>query len=151
MKAYVIKNNEGKYCQISFNGWMNFVSELCCAYIYHSQQGAEKLIKCHELEDCEVVEITIAEGDLEEENRELKAKLETAEYWNRKYDDLLEQFHNYKLKIFEYAQRLMSLGKAFEPDVVKFLELTKEDVDRYINTQLDFTQQAKESEKDEKI
>lgn len=69
MKAYVIKNKEGKYCQISFNGWIGFVSELCCAYIYHSKKGAERIIKCHALDDCEVVEITIVEGDLEQQIR----------------------------------------------------------------------------------
>jgi hypothetical protein len=76
MKAYMIKNKEGKYCQISFNGCINFVSELYCAYMYHSQQGAEKIIKCHELEDCKVVEITIYEGDLEEKCKELEKALE---------------------------------------------------------------------------
>ena len=77
MKAYVIKNKEGKYCQISFNGWIGFASELYNAYIYHSKQGAEGIIKGHkyQLEDCEVVEITVAEGDLEKENRVLKEAL----------------------------------------------------------------------------
>lgn len=85
MKAFVIKNKEGKYCQITFNGWINFVSELCCAYIYHSKQGSEKIIKCHELTDCEVVPVTIAEGDLEQAIRkqvcdEIREKLKMNEY-----------------------------------------------------------------------
>ena len=148
----MIKNKEGKYLRL-FDEYFCLVENEFCediieAAFFETKEYAEWKVFGTGLIDYTIVPITICEGDLEEENRVLKAKLENAERWNKKYDDLLEQFHNYKLKMFEYAQRLMALGKAFEPNVIEFLELTKEDVDRYINAQLDLIQQAKESEKD---
>lgn len=70
MKAYAIKDKEGKYCQITFNGWINFVSELCCAYMYHAKQDAEKSIDVWNLSDCQVVEITIEETKKELEGQD---------------------------------------------------------------------------------
>ena len=62
MKAFVIKNNEGKY----FTNTYAWVTQICHAYIDDSKESIEKLIEdCHYiLGNCKPVEITIAEGDL---------------------------------------------------------------------------------------
>ena len=71
MKAFVIKNKEGKY----FAGFDNlnvFVTEkdITNAVIYRADRYKKyELENTPEFEDCEVVEITIAEGDLEHQIR----------------------------------------------------------------------------------
>lgn len=61
MRAFVIKNKEGKYWQWLFNHEPDWEEKLYNAFLHYSKEDAEKIIKCHELEDCEVVEITIEE------------------------------------------------------------------------------------------
>lgn len=64
-KAFVIKNREGKYWQLFYNNESEFVDEIYNAFMHYSRENAGKDIDLWELENCEVVEITIAEGDLE--------------------------------------------------------------------------------------
>lgn len=62
MKAYVIKNKEGKY----FDKVNSFFCRLEYAWcIFYTIEEANYYIDYYGLKDCEVVEITIAEGDLE--------------------------------------------------------------------------------------
>ena len=91
MKAYVIKNKDGKYFVTIF-GKPIFSKEISDAYMNADKQNLNYIINDKSIKDCTIVPITICEGDLVEENRVLKAKLETAEYWNRKYDDLQEEY-----------------------------------------------------------
>ena len=97
MKAYVIKNKEGKYyiryIANSYNdsGYVEF-GTLDYAAMYEKRIGAEntkEFIEKNEykfhIKDCEIVEITIAEGDLEkqlaEKDKEIKLlKCEMVEY-----------------------------------------------------------------------
>ena len=117
MKAYVIKNKEGEYCQISFNGWIGFASELYNAYIYHSKQGAEGIIRDHksQLGDCEVVEITIIETkDLEKDkDKEIE---ELKERWqeNKKemyfeYKKLQKEFEIKDKELFDTQEQLQQI------------------------------------------
>lgn len=75
MKAFIIKNKEGKYFQWLFNYEPDWEDKLYNSFMHYSKEDAEKSIIQWQLEDCEVIEITIAEGDLEKENRVLKSKL----------------------------------------------------------------------------
>lgn len=67
MKAYVIKNKEGKYWQWLFNNEPDWEEKLYNGFMHYSQKDAEKSIEQWQLKDCKVVEITIAEGDLEKQ------------------------------------------------------------------------------------
>lgn len=67
MKAYVIKNKEGKYKTESVGVEMQsyFLRDICCSEIFTDYECA----CCYCPSDCEVVDITIAEGDLEKKVR----------------------------------------------------------------------------------
>lgn len=90
MRAFVIKNKEGKY----YDYWADcMIDKLDSTCIYLEKEQAEKDIVNCKSED--VVEITIAEGDLEEENKQLKEQLV-------KKDKEIEQLttvNNYLFKI----------------------------------------------------
>lgn len=83
MKAFVIKNKEGKYYDCWAMDFTDIINE--CA-IYQDKQTAENDIKnciknneylgCKN--DCEVVEITIAADNLQKENEVLHRALELA-------------------------------------------------------------------------
>ena len=65
MKAYVIKNKEGRYYRESDVG-LNFTTILSNANMYIDKIDAEMWIKENLiLKGCKVQEITVAEGDLE--------------------------------------------------------------------------------------
>lgn len=75
-KAFVIKNKEGKY----FDYWAAcFADELDVTCIYLEKEQTKKDIVSCDLKDCEIVEITIAEGNLEQENKHLKRLLDAKE------------------------------------------------------------------------
>jgi hypothetical protein len=71
MKAYVIKNKEGEYKREDIIEYIwkettsYFSKDIRCADIFTE----EEMAKCYCPKDCKVVEITIAEGDLEKEIR----------------------------------------------------------------------------------
>lgn len=141
-KYYVIKNKEGKYYYgFSFiTSSDHFGNDIKDAHIVEEYElNMFKLTK-----NCSFVPITICEGDLEEENRVLKAKLETAEYWNRKYDGLLERVNDIK-KAFRH---LIKDHIEIINEINGFpLSAEKEEIDEYFDKCI---QQAKESEKDER-
>jgi len=78
MIAYAIKNKEGKFWQFLHNDESEFVDEIYNAFFNYSKQDAEKTICAWGLKDCEVVEVTIAKGDLEQELAIYKQALELA-------------------------------------------------------------------------
>lgn len=88
MKVYVIKNKERKYLQL-YNDDPEFDDEIYNAFMYYSKKSAEKDIVLLGLKDCKVVEITIAEGDLEEElaekDKEIKSLKQQIENNHRDY------------------------------------------------------------------
>ena len=75
MKAYVIKNKEGKYWRSKFDkeGNILLTDDIVDAMPY--EEDELKMLECPK--DCTIVPITICEGDLEEENRVLKKALES--------------------------------------------------------------------------
>ena len=73
MKAYVIKN-EDEYLMQNSENRLYFTKYLDKAEIFSDYE----LAKCDCFSCCEVVEITIAEGDLEQEIAVLKRALELA-------------------------------------------------------------------------
>ena len=77
MKAYVVKNKEGKYLSKYFNYNYSKPEEeyrhICTTKNILNAKLLDKKYEC--INDLDCVEITIAEGDLEKENRVLKSKL----------------------------------------------------------------------------
>lgn len=78
MKAWMIKNKDGEYCDCCL--WSS--EKIYDGDIYEKKEDAENDAKEwneeYPADKFEVVEITIAEGNLEEENRVLKRALELA-------------------------------------------------------------------------
>ena len=74
MKAYVIKNKEGKF----FVGEDLYLKSFSCAKIFTKYEIKKVFEEIEMPKDCTIVHITISEGDLEEENRVLKKALELA-------------------------------------------------------------------------
>lgn len=71
MKAYVIKNKVHGYFGVNNMYQYPEWSSIDLAYYFKTEEEAEKF-KNKNYPTCKVVEITIAEGDLEEENKVLK-------------------------------------------------------------------------------
>lgn len=69
MKAYVIKNKEGTYFSYTDDDYgFNFDKSIDCAFIFTKRDDAERekdfiLRDCYNIDDVEVVPITIYEGD----------------------------------------------------------------------------------------
>lgn len=76
MKAFVVKNKEGKY--LYEYGYCNFGDNISYVHVEEDRKELENLLENYKLVlgDCEVVEITIAEGDLEQENKQLKERIQ---------------------------------------------------------------------------
>lgn len=74
MKAYVIKNKVHGYFGVNNMYQYPEWSSIDLAYYFKTEKEAKEF-KNKNYPTCKVVEITIAEGDLEEENRILKSKL----------------------------------------------------------------------------
>lgn len=66
MKAFVIKNKEGEYFDKE-NCFFFGPDYACCKHIYYTIDDAKRHIDYYGLKDCQIVEITIAEGDLEQQ------------------------------------------------------------------------------------
>lgn len=67
MKAFVIKNKEGKYWQWLFNHEPDWEDKLYNGFMCYFKEDAKKSIIQWQLKDCEVVEVTISEGNLEQQ------------------------------------------------------------------------------------
>ena len=79
MKAFVIKNEEGKYLKRGFTRFENPEKDGVFNtghFYYENKEEAKSDIVCYGLEDCKVVPVTIAEGDLEQENKKYKKDYE---------------------------------------------------------------------------
>ena len=81
MKAYVIKNKEGKYFGYydSENNRYEFSKKPKRFIMFNTLRDANKIKNLWKMNKCEPVEITIIEGDLEQENKQLKALLDAKE------------------------------------------------------------------------
>lgn len=80
-KCYVIKNNKGKYFGYydTEHNKMEFSNKPQRFIMFNTFRNAKKIKNFWGMEDCEVVECTICEGDLEKELEELKQQLEATE------------------------------------------------------------------------
>lgn len=114
MKAFVIKNKDGKYF-VNFNIWAKSITNV---YIETDKEVLENLIEMHPdfLNDCEVVKTTIAEGDLEQQLAEKDEEIKSLE----NQLDICQVGHKianqYSQEIFEkYQQKLQEL----EPQIRK--------------------------------
>lgn len=125
MKAYVIKNKEGKYL---------FFEDVVNATVFETKEYAELKVFGTGLTDYKIVPITICEGDLEEENRVLKRALELA---------CLELFYKSNIKTIQGGA-----GEWAYWEVARFMQEAKEEQEQLKKID-EFVQQAKESENDE--
>ena len=109
MKSYIIKSKEGLYLSKYYNYDYSRVDGYYKRVCWTNNLLNAKIFKKEPIlkneSDCEVIEITIAEGDLEQQLaekdkkiEELKTKLETAEYWNKKYDNAVEEIEELKFE-----------------------------------------------------
>ena len=96
MKAFVIKNKEGKYLQYFTDMYrFDFTDKLINAMFYEQWEQDSINYALKTIPDCdEVVEITIAEGDLEQENKQLKEQLAEKELEAIRWE---EHFNNAKI------------------------------------------------------
>lgn len=104
MKVYAIKNKKGKY----FDDFQDFeTNNICDARLFDTYE--EALSFCPKNCDCEVVEITIAEGDLEQQLAIIKRALLKAS--KEAFGDKISVVNsNYSKKITnskEYAEYLI--------------------------------------------
>lgn len=96
-KAFVIKNKTGEYLAVS-GDYEHYWATIDFAHYFRFLNGTHNAKQeAEEFRDgrypnCEVVEITIAEGDLEEENRLLKRAFENC---YSKFQDIAKE-NNYK-------------------------------------------------------
>lgn len=117
MKAFIIKNKEGKYFA-GFNNLNVFVTEkdITNAVMYRADRYEKyELENAPEFKDCEVVEITIAEGDLEQD-----IKLDNA-FWKQECDSLqktlaekdkeIEELKFEKRNLFGLIEKVSSKGQ----------------------------------------
>ena len=158
MKAYVIKN-EMFYAR----GTTQWVDELPFASIFNKKEDAEKLkneIK-EEFDDCnpQVVTLTICEGDLEEENRQLKQQLaektltieqinkafiENRSLWKGKYEQSNQDKISFAVEQLEKVKELL-LEKCGETYSKTYCGID-EDIEEIISKQIN---ELKEIMKDE--
>ena len=88
MKAYVIKNKEGKYKEPHLDIREFYTDILAEAEIWIERKDAEYFCP----QDCEVVEITITEGDLEQELNKYKSLyIENEKVVDYQHDKLSEK------------------------------------------------------------
>lgn len=84
MKAYVIKNKEGKYFSVADNyNYEHYWTTLDFAHYFRYLEGHDAKAEAEDYRntrypDCQVVETTIAEGDLEQQLAIYKQALELA-------------------------------------------------------------------------
>lgn len=114
MKAFVIKNKEGKYFA-GFNNLNVFVTEkdITNAVMYRADRYEKyELENALEFKDCEVVEITIAEGDLEEN-------------FEKEHDKLIDDFQQEREKLCKQIKVESDARKRFVKELKVYKEALK--------------------------
>lgn len=144
MKAYVIKNKEGKYFkQCSDNESVDFTDNILSCELYAKRIGAESTRDFifrnaykFNIEDLETVEITIAEGDLEQEIKELKTRISELEDkdWYESCIKQLEEQNDKLIKERDEIQKELETSvdywknEVFKKIEVKLTGVTKEKI-----------------------
>lgn len=141
MKAYVIKNKEGLYYTTHLNYEDIHTEDISEASIYDRKIANDiKLFldktTCQYGEKWEVVEITIAEGDLEQEIEELKTRISELEDkdWYEKCISQLEEQNDKLIKERDEIQKELETSvdywknEVFKKMEVKLTGVTKEKI-----------------------
>ena len=134
MKAFVIKVKENCYWLGGFYGKNNY-DDIAHAKVYINKTQAEK--QCKLVNEsyghiAKVIEITIAEGDLEQENKQLKKerkslrrKLELEEKNNLENitdaDEIIEQLKEQLSKELTQVHKTNTLRNAYEPEQTEII------------------------------
>lgn len=84
MKAFVIKNKEGKYYEGLSEKWYDSLDR--CTYFKNKESAEYERKKLLKLKNCEIIEITVAEGDLEQQLIEKDKEIEELKEF---YDNML--------------------------------------------------------------
>ena len=113
MKAYIIKNKEGKYFGYydSENNRFEFSNKPKRFIMFNTLRDAKKIKNLWKMNKCGIVEITIAEGDLKQEIENLKDDLSRKESLIKKWQKQLAEKDKMvdiacgKLVDFEYENK----------------------------------------------
>lgn len=116
-KAFVIKNKEGKYKEPHLDIRDFYTRNLAEAEIWTEREFAEYFCP----KDCKLVEITIAEGDLEQENKRLAEKVVEINWENNKllkaldrhYKDYPQFTIDREIKRGEYEERMREIDELY--------------------------------------
>lgn len=92
MKAYVIKNKDGKYLDVCSSDYSHYWTSIDFAHYFryltnHDPKQEAEDFKNRKYPDCEVVEITIAEGDLENKLAITEKALELCERHHIRFEE----------------------------------------------------------------
>lgn len=124
MKAYVIKNKDGRYFA-GFDRMSLFTIEkdITDAVMYRADRYDKiELENAPEFKDCEIVEITIAEGDLDfNEKHDLKIRHQVCEEIREKLKQIELSIENSPMFIDE-EYKLNLKRKAVHKNVYKILD-----------------------------
>ena len=126
MKAYVIKNKVHGYFGVNNMYQHPEWSSIDLAYYFKTKEEAEKF-KNKNYPTCKIVELTITEGDLEGENKQLKEKIEeleeqtmfikekgTCAFCEKLYKDLGEENRALKEQLAEKDKEIKELENKLE-------------------------------------
>ena len=122
MKAFVIKNKDGGY---SYAGG-SFSKDLCISSCYETIEQCQKVIDYYDLKDCEVVEITIVEGNLEQENKILDEALNIACGYAMTDNELYDQVSDFNIENERYDDDHFGIEEIDVYDY--FIEQAKENI-----------------------
>lgn len=118
MKAYVIKNKEGKYFGYydSENNRFEFSKKPKRFIMFNTLRDANKIKNLWKMNKCEVVEVTIAEADLEYENKQLKEQLteKDKEIERLKYQLLYSQAQVSQEEIERFNNNMLAQRRPYE-------------------------------------
>ena len=146
MKTFVIKNKEGKYYEGLSEKWYDSLDR--CTYFKNKESAEYERKNLLKLKNCEIIEITIAEGDLEQENAKLKSELEgKVDYWEwqnnmakTKHIEILEKDIEIYKKALELAcKNIIRVYEIDDNEGFEYCDYNVEDFSKF------YIKQAKES------
>lgn len=128
MKAYVIKSkNDEKYATYATAEQKYWTEYLWQAKIYYSYNDVMRELAFRPYKDCEPVEITIAEGNFEQENKQLKEQLSEK---NKEIEELKRYkkgaYEKYVSKCAYLQQQIKDTFKQVCDEIKKVVEFNSE-------------------------
>lgn len=124
MEAYIIKSKEGKYLDDTQQQPFFVTEDICKTRLYRTFEKAREI--CSKKINCEVVEVTIAEGDLEQQLAEKEKEIKRQIAVNKEMDKMIGE----KDKEIEELKTSIDYWKneVFKKMEVKLTGVTKEKI-----------------------